>query len=640
MGNYDKLFEPFTVGAMTLRNRIVMSPMVTRFATRDGSVTQKIIDYYTARGRGGAGLIITGGAYMDTKASIITHCQLGVYDDNHIAGLNELAESVQATGAKIALQLIHAGMQKFTGKRPIVAPSAIAWGKIGIVPTELSVSETEEIIDSFAEACNRAKKAGFDAVEIHGGHGYLVSAFMSPHTNQRTDKYGGTFERRMNFPLELMDRIRTFIGDEFPIGFRISADEFLAHGNTIEDTKKMIKYLENAGISWVHASAGVHDTIDRQVPPMYLPAGCNVYLAKEFKKEVKIPVITVGAINDPQLANDVIRRDDADLVAMGRALLADPDLPNKALRGTVDDIRKCIRCNDGCNARSFENKQIRCSINAEAGHEDTFRLKPTDEPKNILVIGSGPAGMEAARLATTRGHRVTLLDKGDRLGGQLLVASIPSFKADIRSFVQYLETQVRKLGVTIELNKEVTIEDIRKLKPDAVILTTGARHFIPEIKGIKGSIVSTATEVLCGKEVGENTIVAGGNMVGCEVAIFLGEKGKNVTILEMMPEIAPDIEPASKIVVKKKFKEYHVSCRTNVKLEEITNTGAVTIDRDWNREFHKADSVVLALGFTAENSLLPKLKTLGIEAHNIGDSREPRNILEAVKEGDYIGRTI
>jgi pyruvate/2-oxoglutarate dehydrogenase complex dihydrolipoamide dehydrogenase (E3) component len=248
--------------------------------------------------------------------------------------------------------------------------------------------------------------------------------------------------------------------------------------------------------------------------------------------------------------------------------------------------------------------------------------------------------MEAARLATTRGHRVTLLDKGDRLGGQLLVASIPSFKAEIRSFVQYLETQVRKLGVTIELNKEITIEDIRKLKPDAVILTTGARHFIPEIKGIKGSIVSTATEVLCGKEVGENAIVAGGNMVGCEVAVFLGEKGKNVTILEMMPEIAPDIEPASKIVMKKKFKEYHVSCRTNVKLEEITNTGAVTIDRDWNREFHKADSVVLALGFTAENSLLPKLKTLGIETHNIGDSREPRNILEAVKEGDYIGRTI
>jgi 2,4-dienoyl-CoA reductase-like NADH-dependent reductase (Old Yellow Enzyme family) len=436
-----------------------------------------------------------------------------------IPGLSELAELIQEWGAVAAAQIVDIG------------------GVVNEVGTlmpqgadELTAREINGIVEGFAAGAVRAKAAGFNAVEIHGAHGYLIAQFFSPLTNHRTDEYGGDVERRAAFPLAIVKRIREGVGKDFPLIFRLSADEHISGGMTLEQAKATAKLLEAAGINILSVTAGKRlESFEWSVQPMYMPPGCIIDLARAIKETVKIPVIGVGRINDPILANQIIAEKKADLVAMSRALIADPELPNKAFEGRYEDIRKCVACMV-CHQRTLQIRRPRCMVNAVIGRRD-FAIHRAEKAKKVLIAGAGPAGLEAARVLAMRGHSVILCEKTDRLGGQIPIAAMPPHKEELENIVPYLSTQLRKLGVEIKLKTPVTGKSASILKPDAVVVAIGGQPVRPQIPGIDNDNVLSAQELLRNNgDVGDKVVVIGGGFIGCEVAEFLAEKGKHVTI--------------------------------------------------------------------------------------------------------------
>jgi len=636
----EKLFKLVKIGKMEVKNRIVMPPMCTRLAFPDGSVSQRLIDYYEERARGGVGLIIVEYSYIDDKDSKSHPNQLGIYHDKLIAGLNELAEAVQLHGAKVILQINHAGRQtsiSVMGNQP-VAPSSMPCYKKEEIARELTLEEIEEIVKSYAEAAERVKEAGFNGVEIHGAHGYLIDQFLSPYTNHRPDKYG---QDRMMFALEIISQVRKKVGKDFPVGFRISGDEYIDGGLTLTQTKKIAQRIEVAGIDYIHVSGGIGETVDWLIQPMYYPQGCLAHLAGGIKQDVNIPVIAVGSITDPLMAEKVLRENKADLIAMGRALIADPQLPRKAAKGKIGEICRCIRCNEGCLKRSKENKTLRCTVNPAAGREDKMRILPAGKSKKILVIGSGPAGLEVSRIAALRGHQVVLWEKEEEIGGNLRIASRMRFKAELKNLIEYFSFQIKKLGIKVELCKEATAEMVEEIKPDVVIIAIGARLLIPKIPGISKPSVMTVIEVLTGRrKVGKNIIVAGGGSVGCEIALFLAQQDKKVTIIEMSEEAMVDLDLSSKIALKRLLSDNNVEILTSVKVEQITDDGVVVINKEWNLYSIKADTIVLALGFEPNRKLIKSLQYKIPQLYSIGDCVKPGKIMQAMEQASFLARQI
>lgn len=634
-----KLRQPFRLKNIELRNRIVMAPMLSRLCDPDGIVSQKLIDYYTERAKGGVGLIIVEYCYIDDKESKANPGQLGAYDDQLIAGLGDLAEAMQEWGAKAILQICHGGRctsAKFMGRQPI-APSAMP-SSTGEMAREMTLEEIEATIESFAEAARRAKTAGFDGVELHGTHGYLMAQFLSPYTNRRTDKYG---RDRGLFALETLDRVRSRVGHDYLVGYRMSGEEFVEGGVTLPETKAFAKRLEERGIDYLHVSAGVPESGQYSVMPTYLPKGYLLPLAEGIKSAVKIPVMAVGAIHDPDLAEETLRKNRADLIVMGRALLADPELPKKIHSGQLEDIRTCLRCNQGCSGRIRQNKTQRCAINAEVGRERQMRLHPVSRAKHVCVIGGGPAGMEAARVLALRRHRVTLIEKEKELGGLLRYATVPDFKAELRSFLEYLKRQVAKLGVEILLNHRATPEFIKELKPESVVLAAGSAVRTPDIAGTGKPFVATFAELLSGEfKAGDRVVVAGGAAMGCEIAVYLASLGKKVTLVEMLGELATDLEMRSRLTLLQLLKERGVQILTNWKLERIENGYVRLAGRDWNKQEVAANSVILALGLASNQELLKPLRESFKDVYVIGDCVEPRKVYQAIHEGAFAGRAI
>jgi 2,4-dienoyl-CoA reductase-like NADH-dependent reductase (Old Yellow Enzyme family)/thioredoxin reductase len=632
--------QPFRLKNLELRNRMVMAPMLSRLSNPDGIVSQKLIDYYVERAKGGAGLITIEYCYIDKKESKAHFNQLGAYDDQLLASLGDLAEAVQEWGAKVILQICHAGRctsEKVMGYQPI-APSTMP-SPMGEMAREMTLKEIEATIESFAEAARRAKAAGFDGVELHGTHGYLMSQFLSPYTNRRTDKYGMD---KGAFTLETLDRVRSRVGKDYVVGYRISAEEFIDGGVTLAETKVFAKRLEERGIDYIHVSGGLPENGQNFVPPMYFPQGRLLPLAEKIKSCVKVPIIAVGAIHDPKLAEEALQKKQADLIAMARALVADPELPNKVQSGRLEDIRTCLRCNEGCASRVRPNRTQRCSINAEVGREGEMKILPAPKPKHVCIIGGGPAGMEAARVLALRNHRVTLLEKEKELGGLLRYAAVPDFKAELRSYLAYLKTQVKKMGVEILLNYPGTPESVGKLKPDAVIVATGSSMSVPEIPGFHNPFVTTALKLLSGEfKVGERVVVAGGAAMGCEIAAHLASQGKKVTVVEMVGDLALDLtEPRARLTLLQLLKERGVATLVNWKLEGIEDGKVILADRNWNKQELTTDSVVLALGLTPNRELVKPLTESFKEIQVIGDCREPRKIYQAIHEGAFAGRAI
>jgi 2,4-dienoyl-CoA reductase-like NADH-dependent reductase (Old Yellow Enzyme family)/thioredoxin reductase len=620
----EELFNAFNLGPVGIRNRIVMPPMITFLANENGAVTQRMIDYYAERAKGGVGLIIVESTYVREEDRDFG--RLGIENPQLQIGLSELAESIKERGAKIFLQLNHRG--------------SVLSIKKGKGPDELTVEEIENITEAFSNAALRAQKAGFDGVEIHGANVYLITQFLSPLTNHRKDQYGQTLEGRMKLAIDIISNVRKKVGKEYPVTFRMVGHQYADGGLTLEDTRVIAQRIEEAGASALHVIAGSSVSPYWHIPPMAIPRGCHASLAAEIKRIVRIPVIAVGRINDPVLANQILKERKADLVAMGRALIADPYLPLKAKEGRMEEIRKCLACNF-CRKRIGQlNRTIRCAVNPEAGRERDARISSCQKPKKVMVVGGGPGGMEATRILALRGHRVTLYEREEKLGGQVNLAVIPPFKGELQNLLDYLIPQLKNLKVKVYLQSEVTRETIEKEDPEVIILAAGSSPFIPEVLSYDEKMIFTPQEALKGdRPLGEKVIVMGGGMVGCELAEYLASKGKQVIIIEKLSEIAGGVETHTKTLLLQRLNQLGVKMITEGEIFSVQG-GKVKLHRGVEPLEMEADGIVMAMGAKPNQSLELFLSSFGRPYYLIGDCLEIREIATAIHEGFRVAMEI
>ncbi len=630
----DTLFSPFSIGTLEVQNRIVMPPMATRYATLEGFATDRQTAYYVERARGGVGYITVEHTGILEQGRAHPNMLL-ISSDEHASRIEGLIEAVHSAGGKILIQINHAGRQTasaVTGS-PIVGPSPIPCPTRDETPRELSVSEIEEIIEAFTVAAQRVKNAGADGVELHMAHGYLLCSFLSPFSNQRRDQYGGDIQGRARFALEVLKSVRNRVGPDFPISCRLSGDEYVDGGLKIEETKQVAQILEKEGANVLHVSACNAASGYLNHPPYYVEEGVFVHLAEAIKSVVKIPVITVGRIRNPAMAEQVLREGKADLVSMGRALIADPHMPKKAQEGRLEDINLCISCNR-C-IQTLRKEAVRCAVNPETGNEDRFRFSKTDRPKRVWIVGGGPGGLKAAEITALRGHQVTLFERDQKLGGRMRLAALPPKKAVLNDFLDYLERRVRGLGVTLELDKEFTPDMLGTGKPDAVIVASGALPLFPDWKGMEESGALSVDDILSGEgDVGKRVLVVGAGGIGAETADYLSEMGKEVTLVEMLEEIAADLVVHLKHYLFQRLAEKGVTILTSTKVKELGKGYALVEDASGTRKIDGFDTIVLAVGSKADDRIAKSLEGKVPELHVIGDASEPREALEAVYEGE------
>ena len=645
---YEKLFTSGRIGQLRLKNRIVMPAMGTSLATSTGEASDEIIKYYEERAKGGCGLIITEITRIDNETGVGTPNQLCAIEGKHVPRLERLARAVHRHDTKIFLQLHHPGRQshsRLIDGRQIAAPSPITCKTIGEEPREMTTEEVEGLVKKFVIGAKIAQTAGIDGVELHGAHGYLIGQFMSPLTNIRTDKYGGSFNNRMRFVTEIILGIKHICGPRFPISVRIDGDEFVEGGITHEEAIKMAKYLENIGVDAINVSSGTYESAVTIIEPISYQEGWKKYLAQGIKDNVKIPVIACNAIKTPEFAEKLLEEGNCDFVAVGRGQLADPQWGKKAMEGREKEIRPCIACLH-CIEQVMNGKAVECAVNPRLGYEVEYTdYKKDGNGRTIVVIGGGPAGMEAARVLAEREYKVVLFEKKENLGGSVYLGSKPPCKERLQNLVDNMEYQIRQLGVDIRLGTAPTIEDIKALNPYSVFVAIGGNSIVPELPGVHGENVVLAIDVL-DKEMdvkNKKILVVGSGMTGLETAEYLAEKGNEVTVVEMVKEIGPGVQGSVLYDITTRLKKYGVEMIPRRQLVEIDKEKAYVLNTSNNEKIAiEADYIVLSLGVASvvNSQFVQELEENFNNIKILGDASRPGKISNATQTGFDLAYTL
>ncbi len=647
--NVSPLFEPVNIGPLRLKNRFVMAPMSVHM-TEDGSVTDKEVAFAERRAEGGVAMIIVGSICVRPDGNF--GGQLFIENDERIEGLRRLTDAMHRHGCLAAAQIHHSGREtnkRTSGYQP-VAPSPFEPESVSVFQAEydpphvLSTEEVKEMVECYAQGVRRARDAGFDMCELHCAHGYLISSFMSPLTNRRTDEYGGSFLGRMRFITEIIHRIRELVGEDYPVSCRIVGDELREGGIDMALAVEIARYLEGLGVVALSVSAGMFPFV-RTVSNMYHRHGVNLYLAENIRDAVHIPVFSAGQLDRPEIQLAALEKGKADVICIGRTLIADPDYPNKLREGRLDDIIWCIACNKGCHDRSSGDRSVKCALNVMSGREadPSFALKPVDKPRRVMVIGGGPAGLQAAADAARRGHTVSLWDDRAELGGRLRLAAVPPHKDRYGEACDYLAREVRKLPVEVRTGRRATLDDVKAWNPDAVILATGSVPFVPPVAGADQDFVVPVDEVLEGRaEVGRKVVVIGGGSVGAETAHLLLEQAqRDITIVEMRDGIGIDLPQDSRICLLDIFdKSLSMHCIVNARVTSLGDH-SVTLERDGRSEcIEGVDTVVMAAGARADRRLLQGIEEMGVQVLLAGDAEAPRDYVKAIRQGAEAARAV
>jgi 2,4-dienoyl-CoA reductase-like NADH-dependent reductase (Old Yellow Enzyme family)/thioredoxin reductase len=642
---FEKLFQPMKIGKLEIKNRLVVPPMHSGSATKEHLFSEQSFNYFAARAKGGFGLVIPEFLCV-SKEGLADETQVGIYDDSFIPNLTELAKRIHDNGAACFAQIHHAGIQsdfKATNQISVGASCIPAENKLQPVH-ELTTEEVWEIVHKFGDAAVRAKKAGFDGVEIHGAHGYLITQFLSKSTNKRTDEFGGNTTARAKFACEIIKEVKKRCGEDYPVTIRISGVEDIDNGNTIIDSTAQAILFEEAGADAIHVSIGtiVSRTI---ILPHYIQPGFNSANAAKIKESVNIPVICVGRINDPAIAENIIASGAADFVALGRQSICDPEFPNKVKENRLDEIFHCSACMQRCFGGSKceeDEVGVSCMINPFSGKEGIFEIKETEKAKKVVVVGAGVAGLQAAWILAKRGHDVTLLEKEKSAGGQLKLASIPPMKHDLARTIHTYETLCNKHGVKIEYGVEATKEVLESYNADTIILATGSSPVVPPIKGIDGDNVYKANDILKGEKVlgNQKILVIGAGLVGCETAEFLSLYNNEVTIVDMIKEMAPLLGKTPRKHLLSRLEDSNVKFNGETKVLEFTPDGIKYECNGANGELKGFDSVVLAIGSRSYNPLLETAEALCNEVYSIGDAKKASDAKIAIYEATKVAMEI
>ena len=666
---FKKLFEPITINKLEIKNRIVMPSMGLSY-TDKYEFNDRYRAFYRARAKGGTGLITIGPVAIDKVGSV--PLTLALFDDSYVEPYKKFIDELHRdTDAKVATQLFQMGRYAFsflTGI-PSIAPSAIPSKLTKEVPREMNLEDIEDVQDAYVKAAQRAVAAGFDLVEILACTGYLISQFLSPVTNKRTDNYGGSIENRMRFGLEVVQKVRKAVGDDVALGIRIAGNDFMEGGHTNVESARFAAEAEKAGVDAVNVTGGWHETSVPQLTTN-VPPGVFLYLARGIKEKVTVPVFASNRMGDPRVAEKALRSGGCDMVCWGRPLIADPELPNKVKRGQSKTITPCIACNQGCFDSIFSITSVYCILNPQAGREDDYTIEKAEKTKKIIVAGGGPAGMEFAVTAARRGHDVTLYEKESRLGGQVNLAKAAPGKMEFQNVIESLANRMKAQGVKVMLNKTLTPELAADLKPDVIAVATGAKPLSIDVPGIDNPHVVDAWDVLLERawDIGEKVVVIGGSATGAETAHFitsmgamdpesftflmyhgaedrefaqklLHSGGREVTVVEMLDKVAGNVGRTGRWSLMKSLRYMNVKLRTRTRLIENTDEGVI-VETESGKETIPADTVVIAVGSGPVNALAEKVKANGTEVITIGDAKDPRKISDAVREGFEAGLSV
>jgi 2,4-dienoyl-CoA reductase-like NADH-dependent reductase (Old Yellow Enzyme family)/thioredoxin reductase len=643
---FDHLMTPITLGGMTAPNRLMMPAMSINFGVDDrGYVTDQLTAYFEDRARGGTGLLLVGGGAVHPTGLELPRLPI-LWEDGCIKALKGMTRAVKGVGGCFGMQLMHGGRQSYHDQK--VAPSAIAApAVVKGPPRALMIDEIGELAAAFGDAARRCREAGFDFIEVHAAHGYLINQFLSPNANHREDRYGGCFENRIRFLMELIEEIQTKAGDDFPLGIRINGEDYIDNGWTLEEARRLAPILENAGVDYLHVSAGVYGSTQLTIPSMYVPEGCFIHLAAEIKHVVDIPVVAVGRIKSLEMADKVVALGQADMVAMGRAHLADPHLAKKAMRKEGPRVRPCIGCCVGCIHAVLALEPGSCVVNPDVGREHLLRDHPpggdSQARKRVLVVGGGPSGLAAARMAALGGHDVRLVERAEVTGGVARLAARAPGRGEVGDVLAYFQGELERLCVSVTVDADDIGDLLDRDTYDAVVVATGSLPEVPLIKGIAQTRMQLASvvDVMAGEALaGERVLILGGNQGALMVADFLAEKGKSVTVLNRQRHYAEEMASNDRFYLRERLKREGVLLNKEVRVRQILSDGVrITLNGE-STDLTGYDALVLAETMTPIRDAVAAIKARGLPLTLIGDAKQARTIMHAIAEGEEIGRDL